>query len=194
MNTSTPGLERLLEDNRERLRQLIRLRIDRRLLPRIDASDVVQEAFVEAATRYEKFQQDEDCSGYVWLRFLVLQKLAQLHRHHFRVKGRSILKENSPNAVEPEVSSVVLAERFVANNTAPDQAALAAESKQEVAEVIDTLVESDREILAMRHFEEMTNAEAAEALGIEPATAYKRYVRALKRFKDSLVERQESNE
>lgn len=181
------GLEKLLAESRDRLRRIIHLRIDRRILPRVDASDIVQEAYVEAAGRYQQFCDTQDCSEFIWLRFLTLQKLAQLHRKHVGAQGRSVLKEqvNAEMRHSP-VSSVILAEQFVADDTAPVDAAIDAEEKQKVADVIESLANDDREILAMRHFEGLSNAETAEALGIESGTCYKRYARALQRFKKAM--------
>lgn len=167
---------------------MVRLRMDSRLNGRVDESDVIQEAFVEASCRYEDFcSGPDDCSPFIWLRFLTLQKLAQLHRHHIKVKARSVGRErNRQDAKPPAASSAILAVELMGNKTTPLEAVLREERKRELIRSLENLKEADREILAMRHFEQLSNLEAAEALKVEPETAYKRYVRALKRLKSEI--------
>ena len=188
---SNTELNQLLEDSRERLRRMIKLRMDRRLAGRVDESDIIQEAYAEAAHRFEKFQQDsEPCSPFIWLRFLALQKLAQAHRHHIKVQARSVLKEQKGrHSNMPPMTSAVMAFEFVGNKISPLDAIMVEEARRQVTEALDALKEVDREILAMRHFEQMSNKEVAEALDIPLDTAYKRYIRALTRLKGELGER-----
>ena len=181
MNNPNQGLNELLSDSRDRLRRIVQLRLDSRLTGRVDESDVIQDAYVEASARYSSFKESSDCSPFVWLRFLTLQKLAQVHRQHIRVKARSVRCE-----VVVSASSVVLADELIRDGTTPIEAVLRAERKRQVTEAIDSLGELDREILAIRHFEFLSNQECAEVLAVEPATAYKRYVRALERLRDAL--------
>lgn len=177
-------LEELLSQNRARLRRLIQLRIDSRLSGRVDESDVIQEAFVEASERYEKFSEDSDCSPYIWLRFLTLQKLAQFHRRHIKVKSRTVKREvPGQRQVDSPATSAILAGEFVDEISTPLDKALRQEQKQKVTAAIESLSENDREILALRHYEQLSNSETAEALGIEAGTAYKRYIRALQQMK-----------
>ncbi len=175
------ALDELLADNRERLCRIVRLRLDSRLTGRIDESDVIQEAFVDASARYSSFEENSEVSPFVWLRFLTLQKLAQMHRKHIRVKARSVRREASL-----EASSVILADELIKDGTTPIEAALRAERKKQITAAIDSLGESDREILALRHFEYLSNQECAEVLAVETATAYKRYARALERLRAAL--------
>lgn len=181
------GLTSLLEQNRDRLKRIVRLRLDGRLQGRIDESDVIQEAFTEAAERFADFDQKQECSPFVWLRFLTLQKLAQLHRHHFKVQARTVNKEVSPR-VNPQLaaSSSIMAIEFAGAETTPSQVAMAKELQETVAGSLEKLDPSDREILAMRHYEHLSNQEASEVLDISTDAAYKRYVRALKRLKVEL--------
>lgn len=160
--------------------------MDHRIKGRVDGSDVIQEAFVEAASRFESFQENQTCSPYVWLRFLTLQKLAQFHRHHIKVKARSVRKEVAAPINYSPASSVILANNFIGNGTTPLEKALKNEQRADIVSVIESLAESDREVLAMRHFEQLTNAETAEALGIPPNTAYKRYIRALQHVRAAI--------
>lgn len=180
-------LNDLLAANRERLRSLVRLRLDARLNGRVDESDVIQEAFTEAAERFDQFRDNPTCSPFVWLRFLTLQKLAQIHRHHVQVQARSVHRE-ARKFRAPPATSAVMAIEFMGSATSPVDAALREEQKQQLTSALDRLKETDREILAMRHFEQLSNQETAEALEITTETAYKRYVRALKRLKAELGE------
>ena len=179
-------LNKLLAGNRDRLLRMIRLRLDTRLKGRVDESDVIQEAYVEAAQRYEDFCEKPECVPFIWLRFLTLQKLAQIHRHHIKVQARSVKREISPQKVNLPATSFVMAGELMGNSSTPVEKAMKAELLRQLAASLDRLKESDREILAMRHFEQLTNEEAAEALEINKESAYKRYVRALKKLKTEL--------
>lgn len=186
-DANSKNLTSLLEQNRDRLKRIVRLRLDGRLQGRIDESDVIQEAFTEAAERFADFDQKQECSPFVWLRFLTLQKLAQLHRHHFKVQARTVNKEVSPRADSPlPASSSIMAIEFAGGETTPSRVAMAKELQQTVASSLEKLEQRDREILAMRHYEHLSNQEASEVLGITTEAAYKRYVRALKRLKVEL--------
>lgn len=181
-------LNQLLTGNRDRLLRMIRLRIDSRLTGRVDESDVIQEAYAEAATRYDDYCSEKKCCSFVWLRFLTLQKLAQIHRHHIKVQARSVRREIAPQKQSPPATSAVLAVEFLGKATTPVEAVMLAEMKRKITEALERLKDSDREILAMRHFEQMENHEVAETLEISKESAYKRYVRALKRLKTELGE------
>lgn len=181
-------LNKLLTGNRDRLLRMVRLRIDSRLTGRVDESDVIQEAYAEAASRYDEYCSERKCGSFVWLRFLTLQKLAQIHRHHVNVQARSVRREINPQKHAPPASSAILAAEFLGKAETPVEALMLAEMKRKISEALDRLKESDREILAMRHFEQMENHEVAETLDISKESAYKRYVRALKRLKSELGE------
>ncbi len=166
---------------------MVQLRMDQRVQGRIDASDVIQEAFVEAAQRFEEYQRDQEVSPFVWLRFLTAQKLVQLQRRHLGAKRRAVQREarfldrNAPGA-----TSAVLAAQLVGKLTSPSNAVAREEQRQQVTVALDELEVLDREVIALRHFEQLSNAETAEVLEIAPDAAYKRYIRALRRLKKSL--------
>lgn len=177
----------LLARHRERLRRMIYLRLDRRLNGRVDASDVIQDAYIDATRRFAEYQAKPDVSPFVWLRFLATQKLAQLHRHHLGVLGRDAGRDVSIDvAAAPEASSAALAAQLVGRFSSPSNAANRAEQRQHIQEVLNSMEPIDREVLALRHFEQLDNAETAEVLGIEKQAAYRRYVRAIRRLKDQL--------
>jgi RNA polymerase sigma-70 factor (ECF subfamily) len=182
------ALNALLSRHRERLRRMVEIRLDARLQGRLDASDVVQEAFVEVAERLEDYIRDPKLPFFLWLRLVVGERLVRLHRHHLGTQMRDAGREVSlyPGAL-PAASSAALAAQLLGRHTSPTQAFVRAERILRVQEALNALDPVDREILSLRHFEELTAAEAARVLGIEESAAAKRYFRALKRLKDVLA-------
>ena len=173
--------------HRDRLRRMVDMRLDRRLQGRIDASDVIQEAHLEVAGRLAEYLKDPKLPLFLWLRLVVGEKLAKLHRTHLGAQKRDAALEVSIfREALPAASSAALAAHLLGKHTSPTQAAVRAERLLRLQEAINTLDPIDREILSLRHFEELSRGEAAQALGIEEAAAAKRYVRAMKRLKDLL--------
>lgn len=184
---SQADLSQLFAQHRDRLRRMIQLRLDRRLNGRVDASDVIQEAYIEATQRHAEYQEKPEVSEFVWLRFLTKQKLAQLHRFHLGVQARDAGREVSiDGGGRLEASSAALAAKLVGRFSSPSDAVNRAELRQQIQNALNAMDEFDREILALRHFEQLDNAEAAEVLSIEPQAAYKRYVRGIRRLKEQL--------
>ncbi len=183
-----PELNKVFADHRDRLRRMIELRMDKRLAGRVDASDIIQESFIEAAGRYEEFLgQEKKVSVFVWLRFLTVQKLNQIHRRHMNVKARSVGREVKFQSQDsPEASSIHLAAFLADSMTSPSQAVAKKEAQARLLETLEDMSAPDREILALRHFEQLNNAEAAEVLGITQDTCYRRYIRALKRIRSGI--------
>jgi RNA polymerase sigma-70 factor (ECF subfamily) len=178
----------LLERSRERLRRMVALRLDRRLQGRIDPDDVIQEAYLEASTRRAEYLQNPSMPFYLWLRFLTGQKLAALHRHHLGAQMRDAGREISLyRGTLPQTSSAALAAQLLGRLTRPSVAAVRAEIKIRLQEALNRMDPLDREVLALRHFEQLSNAEAAQTLGIQEEAAKKRHVRALKRLKEILT-------
>jgi RNA polymerase sigma-70 factor (ECF subfamily) len=167
---------------------MVELRLDRRLQARIDASDVVQEGYVEAVGRLEEYLRDPRYPLFLWLRLIVGERLLKLHRHHLGTQLRDAgLEVSIYRGALPEASSAALAAQLLGNHTSPTQAAVRAERMMRLQEALNTLDPMDREVLSLRHFEEMSLAETALSLGIEESAAAKRYVRALKRLKAILA-------
>src|SRR5262245_28060491 len=182
------ALNAIFARHRERLRHMVALRLDARLQARIDASDVIQDAYVEAARRLDEYLRDPTLPLFLWLRLLVGERLMKLHRQHLGTQMRDAGREVSLyRGALPAASSAALAAQLLGQHTSPTQAAVRAERLLRLQEALNRLDPLDREILSLRHFEELTRAEAAQALGIEEAAAAKRYVRALKRLKDTLA-------
>ncbi len=181
------AMGQLLETHRKRLRRMVRLRLDPRLQGRIDPSDVIQEAYLEAAKRLAEYLRDPKMPFFLWLRFLTGQKLLELRRHHLGTQARDAARELSIyQGAMPEASSACLAAQLLGKRTAPLEAAIRAEMKLRLQEALNGMEPMDREVLALRHFEQFNNAETAQLLGISESGASGRYLRALKRLKDIL--------
>jgi RNA polymerase sigma-70 factor (ECF subfamily) len=192
-NGSAPGkgerreLTELFERHRSRLRLMVHLRLDRRIQARVDCSDVLQEAFLEAAERYERYRSNPTMPPFLWLRFLVGQRLLQIHRRHLGVKARAAGRDVSLfRGALPEANSESLAAQLLGKLSSPSQAAMRSELQVRLQEALNSMDEFDREVLVLRHFEQLSNIETAQALGIQERAASKRYVTALRRLKEIL--------
>ena len=182
------ALNEIFTRHRARLRRMVEMRLDWRLHARLDASDVIQDAFVDAAERLEDYLREPALPLFLWLRLIVGERLTRLHRHHLGVKMRDAGREISLyREALPAASSAALAAQLLGKHTSPTHAAVRAERMLRLQEAINALDPLDREVLSLRHFEELTRAETAKILGIEESAAAKRYLRALKRLKDVLA-------
>ena len=184
-NGDEGALAVLVERHRARLERMVRLRMDRRLQGRVDPADVVQEAYLAVRGKFPQYNADPRLPFFLWLRLEVGQKLVDLHRFHLGSKMRDAGQEVSLHrGALPQVTSLSLAEHLLGRLTTASQAAMRVELKLRVQEALNSMDPQDREVLILRHFEELTNAEAARVLGIKPTAAINRYVRALRRLKD----------
>jgi RNA polymerase sigma-70 factor (ECF subfamily) len=183
------ALARLFSRHRDRLWRMVHFRMDRRLSGRVDPDDVLQEAYLAAAQRLDHFGADPSPSPFVWLRMIVMQTLTDVYRHHLGAQMRDADREIALHRRDdPPATSASLAAILVGRFTSPSQAAARAETFEQVQRAIDAMEPLDREVLALRHFEELTNAEVAEVLGIQQKAASIRYVRAIRRLKAVLSE------
>ncbi len=177
----------IFQQNRERLRQLIRLRLHPRLQGRLDESDVVQDSFVDANRRFAEYTANPSVPLFLWVRSLTLQRLVDLQRLHLGAKMRDAGREISLHSGPlPEASSLSLAAQLVGQMTSVSQAAIRAETQVRVQAALNLMDPIDREVLALRHFEMLTNEEVAQVLGLKKSAASNRYIRALRRMKDVL--------
>jgi RNA polymerase sigma-70 factor (ECF subfamily) len=181
------ALDALLASHRARLRKMVEMRLDRRLQTRVDASDVIQEAYLEVATRLEEYLAEPRLPLLLWLRLVVGERLLKVHRHHLGTQMRDAGREVSIDHGAPEASSAALAAGLLGQYTSPSLAAVRSERIRLLQEALNALDPMDREIVSLRHFEELSTAEAAQVLGIGESAASKRYIRALKRLKDLLA-------
>jgi RNA polymerase sigma-70 factor (ECF subfamily) len=180
-------LGRVWDRYRDRLRRVVRLRMDRRLQGRVDPSDVLQEAFLDFQSRAQEYTRQRDVPFFLWLRFLVGQRLLLLHRYHLGTQMRDAGREVSlHHGAMPQATSISLAAQLLGRFTSVTQAVQRAEMQMILQEAINNMDPMDREILALRHFEELSNEETAQVLDIKPSAASSRHIRALKRLRDIL--------
>lgn len=174
---------------RERLRRIVQFRIDYRIAPRVSDSDVLQEAYIAAAKRLNHFSQQEDMPPFLWLRLLVGQQLVDLHRQHLQAEMRDVRKEVSlqHNAPSPH-TSMAIAAQLAGPMTAVSEVVERAERIERLEATLNRMDPVDREVIALRHFEELSNAETAKVLGIESSAASKRYIRAMARLSELMAE------
>jgi len=178
----------LLEAYRDRLRRMVALRIDPRLRGRVDPSDVIQEAWIDASRRLPEYRSEPSVSFYVWLRYLVGQQVLIQHRRHLRVEARDAGREISlDRRPMPPASTDALAAQLLGKLTSPTQAAQRAERKARLREALDAMNPLDREVVILRNYEQLTNGEAAQVLGLDKSATSKRYIRALIRLKEILA-------
>ena len=177
----------LFEHYRGRLRRMVQLRLDRRLQGRVDASDVLQEAFLDLAKRTPEYLANPAMPFFLWLRLLTGQRLLMVHRTHLGTQMRDAGQEVSLyRGALPQASSVSLAAQLLGRMTSPSVAAVRAELQLRLQEALNSMDPLDREVLTLRHFEELSNSEVAAVLGLQKSAASNRYVRALKRLKEVL--------
>ncbi len=182
------ALAALFDEHRGRLRRMVELRIDARLRARLDPSDVVQEAFLDVARDLDAYLADPKLPPLLWLRLHVGRRLTTLHRRHLGTRMRDAgLEISLYQDALPEASSAALASMLLGRHTSPTQAAQRAERLLRVQEALNSLDPIDREVLALRHFEQLGRSETAQVLGISQEAGAKRYFRALKRLKDVLA-------
>jgi RNA polymerase sigma-70 factor, ECF subfamily len=181
------ALAELFDTHRTRLKRMVTLRMDSRLQARVDASDVLQEAYLDLAQRLPEYAEQAKYPFFLWLRLITKRRLAQVHRKHLDAAMRNADLEVSLNRqTTGQASTFFLASQLIGQFTSPSQQVIRAEMQVKLQEVLNSMDPNDREILALRHFEELSNEETAQVLEISTSAASKRYVRALRRLKGAL--------
>jgi RNA polymerase sigma-70 factor (ECF subfamily) len=187
-NGNHRALATIFDRYRDRLRRMVELRIDARLRARLDPSDVLRDAFLEVARDLDAYLADPRLPPLLWFRLHVGRRLTALHRQHLGTRMRDAALEISLyQGASPEASSAALAAMLLGRHTTPTQASQRAERLLRVQEALNSLDPTDREVLALRHFEQLGRADAAQVLGISQEAGAKRYFRALKRLKGALA-------
>jgi RNA polymerase sigma-70 factor (ECF subfamily) len=176
------ALAELFNHYRPRLQHMVAFRLDRRLAARVDASDVLQEVYLDVSRQIQGYLQEPKVCFYVWLRGLTWQRLVKLRRQHGGAQRRAVGRE-MPLAAE---ASSLLAAKLLAAGSTPSQALLKKELRQRVQAALAKLAPEDREVILMRDFEDMSNGEVAQALDLSDSGATMRYGRALVRLKETL--------
>lgn len=173
--------------HRDRLKRMVHLRLSRRLQGRVDDSDVLQEAYLDVSKRLDEYVQNPVLPFYLWLRHMTGLKLNEVHRRHLGTQLRDADREVSLHRGGlPEADSMSLAAQLLGKLTTPSQAAIKAETRLYVQEALNSMDPIDREVLALKHFEQLSTSEMADVLGMSKAGAGSRYVRAIKRLREIL--------
>ena len=174
---------------RPRLKRLVLLRMHPRLQSRVDASDVLQDTYLELSRRLSEYGQRHEIPFYLWLRMLAGKQLTHLHRKHLKAEMRTAFREVNLNAMSvPDASVLNLASHLAGEFTSVDRGLIRDELYVKLLETINDMQESDREIVAMRNFEELSTEEIATVLGLTRSGVLKRYTRAIRRLRDSIVD------
>ena len=183
------AIQELFTRFRDRLKRMVHLRLSRRLQGRVDDSDIVQEAYLEASRRLEEYVAEPKLPFYLWLRHLTGLKLAEVHRRHLGTQLRDADREVTLHRGGlPEADSASLAAQLLGTATTPSQAAIRAETRLHVQEALNAMDPIDREVLALKHFEQLSTSEIAQVLGLSKAGAGSRYLRAVKRLRALLAQ------
>jgi RNA polymerase sigma-70 factor (ECF subfamily) len=178
----------LLQRHCRRLRQMIAVRLDRRLAARVDPSDVVQESLAEADRKLDDYAAQPPLPFYPWLRQIAWDQLIAVHRRHLHSRGRSVLAEEATGPALPDESAQLLAERLVAKGSSPSAHMERREQQRRVRAALALLSEDDREVLALRYLEDLPTGDVAAVLGLSESAVKMRQLRALQRLRDLLDE------
>jgi len=181
------SLAQLFSFYRERLWRIVNFRLDRRLQGRVDPDDVLQESYLNAVQRMDRFLYDYPRSFFIWIRMIVTQTLIDVHRRHIGTQKRDASRDFSiQGRWSPSLTSHSLSFHLLGHLTSPSQAALRAELSEQIDLALAGMSDIDREVLALRHFEELSNLETAQLLGLSEQAASLRYIRAISRLRNVL--------
>jgi RNA polymerase sigma-70 factor (ECF subfamily) len=183
---SPEAVNRLLDRHREALRRMVQIRLDQALAQRIDASDIVQEVLLEASRRLSGYLENPQLPFHLWLRHLAKDQMIDAHRRHRVAQRRSTDRERPLQAGGEGRSSVDLAPQLKDDDLTPAAEALRREFETQLLAALERLEDDDREVILMRHFEQLSNSEVAAALGLSQPAAGMRHLRALRRLKEKL--------
>jgi RNA polymerase sigma-70 factor, ECF subfamily len=178
----------LLSLHRARLRLMVLGRLDRRLAARLDPSDVVQDALIEASCNLDGYFRDRPLPFYPWLRRIACERVAKLHRHHLGAQRRSVAREEHGHEARRDRPDAALVEQLIASGTSPSLHLMRDELRRHLRDALGKLSATDREILSMRHLEQMETTEIAASLAISEGAVRVRHLRAVQRLRDLLEE------
>lgn len=193
------ALGQVLDGFRPRIARMIAARMDPRLVARLDVSDVIQDALVEVTERLPGYLAEREQAAstpepagrgpmpfFLWVRFIAGQKLAQVHRHHLGADMRDAHLDVDLAAAIPGPNASRVASVFLQGGLTPSGIVSEHEAQEIMTTVLEDLAPEDREILALRHFEQLSNGEIARLLGLTPGGASLRHLRAVRRFREAL--------
>jgi RNA polymerase sigma-70 factor (ECF subfamily) len=178
--------QRLLCRHRHRLRQMITVRLDRRLAARLDPSDIIQEALADAARGLDDYLRDRPVPFYPWLRRFAWERLVEANRRHLQARRRSVAREQRLEEHLPDQSARMLAARLLAEGTSPSRRLMCQEDRDRVQAALDRLDPRDREVLVLRYLEQLSTAECGASLGISIGAVKMRHLRALEKLRAEL--------
>jgi RNA polymerase sigma-70 factor (ECF subfamily) len=182
------AVDRLLGEFRDPLRRMVDLRLDPTLARRIDASDIVQDVMIEASQRLRDYLKKPDMPFHLWLRHLAQDRIIDAHRRHRGAQRRSIDREQTiAKPAWADDSSASLVSQLVDTERTPATEAIRAELERKLTAAVNQLPDGDRDMILMRHTEQLSNQDVAKALGLTEAAASMRYLRSLRRLKQILV-------
>lgn len=178
------SLAELFSLYKQQLRAMIAFRLDRNLKGRIDPSDILQEAYLDLAKRLSGFDPNK-MSFFVWLRLVTHERLLITHRQHLGAQKRDARREVAA-PLYSAASSLSLAEQFAGKFTSVAGKAIRIEQKVRLQALLDDMDDQDREVIALRIFEGLTNRETAEVLNLNTKTSSSRFLRAIARLREAL--------
>lgn len=181
----------VLVRHRERLKQMVAVRLDRRLAARVDPSDVVQDALLDAAQSLDGYLRERPMPFYPWLRQLAWDRLIELHRRHLYAQRRSVKREEPLAPHLSDESAQQLADYVLGRQSSPSDRAIRGELRARVRAILDRLNERDREVLVLRHLEQLSTRETAIVLGIREGAVKTRHLRALEHLRELLIPKAE---
>lgn len=189
------AVDQLLDRHRDSLRRMIQLRLDQRIMQRVDVSDVIQDVLIEANRRLTDYLANPVIPFHLWIRQIAKDRIIDAHRRHRVSAKRSIDREQpQPGKGPPDQSTMELANQFRDAALTPAAAATQRELAQQIEAAVHQLKDQDREIILMRHYEQLNNQDIATALGLTEPAASMRYLRALKRLREIIESQPEVNE
>ena len=180
------AIDTILSQYRSRVKNMVAIRIDKRLAARVDPSDIVQEALTDAAQKLPEYCSQPPLPFYPWLRQLALERLIRQHRRHIGAQGRSVTREEDDGQALPDHSALLLADRIIASGTSPSVGLMRKELKQRVQRMLDQMAAADREVLVLRFLEQLSVSDTAAILGLTADGVKSRQRRALERFSSLL--------
>lgn len=187
-DTVRARVEAMFKEHRERLLRMIEVRLTPELRRIVEPEDVLQEAFLEAFRQLKEKVSEPKSEPIVWLRLIVGQQLIAVHRRYIKTRKRNIENERPFGGFAPRADSLSMSGFLVGKLTSPSLAARRKELVEKLRACLDRLDHEDREIISLRHFEQLSNSETARELGIEPSAATARYLKALRHFRELLKE------
>ncbi len=178
------AFEELFRHHRSRLRRAVALRIDRRVAARFDASDVLQETYLEAFKRLPKYLEQQKMPFYLWLHWIAREKILGLHRRHLGAERRTVHQEMP---LMPVDSSAALVSGIIGRRPSPSEELARMELAERLRQALGQLADDERDLILWRHFERLSARDTARLLQISEAAAGKRYVRAVERLRNILL-------